>query len=904
MDMALHTHTPALVVTDPRGLTIRNIAFCRSAKDQPAEERVTYQTYDAVGRLTSQRDARLSIQNLRTTHSLGGQALLNESVDAGWRLGLASDAGQTVQEWDGRGCQRRVDLDVMLRPLAITEQGQVTERFCYGGPDDFEHNQCNQLVRHDDTAGTHYREDFGLSGAALTQTRCFLQAMETLDWPLDEAERDALLENNRLQTQWRFDALGQPVRQTDAAGNVQLFNRTVCGQLRSVDLKRVGADQCATLVSDIHYNALEQIEQETAGNGILSRLHYDPYDGRLLEVRIGSPVVQHLVYGYDPAGNIEQIEDAAQPIRFFANQRVEPINRYRYDTLYQLVEATGREVSSGASHGPALPGLQPLPLDPNRIGNYTQSYDYDRAGNLLQMRHLGAQPFTRTMLVATDSNRSLPEAEMDVGLAEGFDANGNLLHLVRGQALEWDTRNRLRQITSVARATAVSDHQRYVYDGAGQRCRKIDQVLAAGRTLSSEVRYLPGLEIRTTADGQILHVITAHAGRSQVRVLHWEAGQPSGIANDQIRYGQSDHLGSSTLELDCRGELISQEGYYPFGGTSWWAARSAVEANYKTVRYSGKERDAGGLYYYGYRYYAPWLQRWISPDPVGVAADLHLYRFVMNDPVGLLDDDGLTGTDPNKKKPGSYFAEDLEAHLDSIKKSQSHIFEFMESAYTHDIWKPYYIASEYRPEGTRVGDHFHNKFKPYKWTFKENFKHVRQEPVVHADQVALEQYLRVARHEGFLGRLPSLIKRSFVVNQGVVAVACNYESGSDELRDAFLTSTQNGKSTQRILNTFRLVADKVTTRFSNYGDLDVYIHVRPENPALSKMLETPGSAQPKASRFTVTTVEAQASALPQLSTSRFSVSPAVPGTSRFTVVPVRSAEEQGKPRFRKRAGTY
>ncbi|EGH49324.1 insecticidal toxin protein, partial [Pseudomonas syringae pv. pisi str. 1704B] len=51
--------------------------------------------------------------------------------------------------------------------------------------------------------------------------------------------------------------------------------------------------------------------------------------------------------------------------------------------------------------------------------------------------------------------------------------------------------------------------------------------------------------------------------------------------------------------------------------TAWWAARSAVEAKYKTVRYSGKERDTSGLYYYGLRYYAPWLQRWINPDPAG-----------------------------------------------------------------------------------------------------------------------------------------------------------------------------------------------------------------------------------------------------------------------------------------------
>ncbi|WP_235591745.1 RHS repeat-associated core domain-containing protein, partial [Pseudomonas syringae] len=156
------------------------------------------------------------------------------------------------------------------------------------------------------------------------------------------------------------------------------------------------------------------------------------------------------------------------------------------------------------------------------------------------------------------------------------------------------------------------------------------------------VRYLPGLEIRTTADGEILHVINAQAGRSSVRVLHWQAGKPDAIANDQVRYSLSDHLGSSTLELDQQGGLISQESYYPFGGTAWWAARSAVEAKYKTVRYSGKERDASGLYYYGYRYYAPWLQRWISPDVSGEDTDLNLYKMLRNNPVNHVDVEGKT----------------------------------------------------------------------------------------------------------------------------------------------------------------------------------------------------------------------------------------------------------------------
>ncbi len=636
MNMTLHAHTPTLVVTEPRGLLVRSVAFHRREQNQSVDERVNRQTHDAAGRLISQRDPRLTQPNLLTTYSLSGQVLLTDSVDAGWRLGLLGEAEQIVAEWDGRGSQRQIEYDVLLRPLAITEQGRVSERFTYGGPDAFEHNQCNQLTRHDDTAGALYWSDYGVPGSALSELRRFLQNVETPDWPLPEAERDALLEAIPLETRWAFNAVGDPLLHTDAMGHAQHFSQTVAGQLKTVQLTLAGATQAQTLVSDIRYNAFDQVEQETAGNGIVSRSLYDPQDGRLME-RSAEPL-QHLIYSYDPVGNILQIEDRAQPVRFFANQQVEPISHYRYDTLYQLIEATGREVSNGASHGPALPDLQPLPPDPNQVSNYTQSYDYDRAGNLLQMSHVGAQPFTRNMRVTPDSNRSLPAGEVDTDFNEAFDANGNLLQLIRGQTLEWDLRNQLQQIITVTRATAASDQERYIYDSLGQRCRKISSTQTASRTLLNEVRYLPGLEIRTSADGEVLHVLTV----DKVRVLHWQAGKPDGIANDQIRYSLTDHLGSSTLELDQQGGLISQESYYPFGGTSWWAARSAVEAKYKTIRYSGKERDASGLYYYGFRYYAPWLQRWINPDPAGDVNGLNLFGFVANSPIVHNDPDGKT----------------------------------------------------------------------------------------------------------------------------------------------------------------------------------------------------------------------------------------------------------------------
>ncbi|WP_440060530.1 RHS repeat domain-containing protein [Pseudomonas syringae] len=656
MSSITHTNTPQLAVSDSRGLPVRSVQFYRGADGQSVDARVTQHYFDKAGRLIASRDPRFSSRlkygvcapvNLMQIVSLSGALLLSKSVDSGWRVSLNGEAGQLVDSCDGRDNPRQIEYDGLLRPLAINESGRMTERFTYGGPATAEHNQCNQLIRHDDTAGSRLLRDYGLSGRALSEKRYFLQSPDSPDWPLAEPDRDALLEPVGLQTRWAFNAQGEDLAQTDANGNVQRFSHGVAGQLHAVELTLANTAQRQTLVSAIHYDAFNQAEQETAGNGVVSRYVYDQQDGRLTELSALSAdgsVLQKLNYSYDPAGNVLLINDASQPDRYCGNQRIEPINRYCYDTLYQLIKASGREVRNGASHGPALPGLQPLPtLDPCQVSNYTQRYSYDAAGNLLQMRHEGAHNFTRNMHVAPDSNRSLPDDDGDVDFATSFDANGNLLQLVRGQTMSWDARNQLQHITTVQRKDAPNDDERYVYDGQGQRCRKISTSQASGRTLTDEVRYLPGLEVRTTADGETLHVVTAQAGRNRVRVLHWEAGKPGAIANDQVRYSLGDHLGSSTLELDQQGGLISQESYYPFGGTAWWAARSAVEAKYKTVRYSGKERDASGLYYYGFRYYAPWLQRWINPDPAGDVDGLNFYAMVGNSPAACVDPSGLAG---------------------------------------------------------------------------------------------------------------------------------------------------------------------------------------------------------------------------------------------------------------------
>ncbi|WP_157835386.1 RHS repeat-associated core domain-containing protein, partial [Xanthomonas sp. SHU 166] len=58
-------------------------------------------------------------------------------------------------------------------------------------------------------------------------------------------------------------------------------------------------------------------------------------------------------------------------------------------------------------------------------------------------------------------------------------------------------------------------------------------------------------------------------------------------------------------------------------------------------QYTGRERDASGLYYYRARYYAPSLGRFLSEDPIGLAGGVNPYAYVRGSPVVLTDPLGL-----------------------------------------------------------------------------------------------------------------------------------------------------------------------------------------------------------------------------------------------------------------------
>jgi insecticidal toxin complex protein TccC len=672
-NVTLFSGTPDVTILDNRGLSVRDIRYHRHP-DTPdmTDERITRHVFTTLGHLQSSTDPRLSelgVNNFEYQTTLSGQPLLTSGVDNGTTITLNDIAGRPSLDVSAAGVIRiwqYEDNTLPGRLLGLTEQTSgrdvhITERFIWAGHSPIEQslNLAGQCLRHYDPAGLSQIDSVGLTGAPLSVSRQLLQEGIDADWQgRDESTWQNLLAHEIFITETTVDATGALLTTTDAKGNVQRMAYDVAGLLSgSWLILKNGIEQ--VIVKSLTYSAAGQKLREEHGNGVVSTYTYEPETQRLIGIKTerpkghhaGTKVLQDLRYEYDPVGNVLGVRNQAEEARFWRNQKVVPENTYTYDSLYQLVSATGREMANAGQQGSNLPSTAvPLPTDSSAYTNYSRTYTYDSAGNLTQIRHSApatGNSYTTNITSSDRSNRgvlsTLTDNPADVDAL--FTAGGQQKQLLPGQALSWTPRNELLKVTPVVRDGAADDYESYRYDGSSQRIFKVSTQKTNNSTQTQRVVYLPGLELRTTTTGstetESLQVVTVgEAGRAQVRVLHWESGKPAEINNVQVRYSYDNLIGSSGLELDQDGNVISMEEYYPYGGTAVWTARSQTEADYKSVRYSGKERDATGLYYYGYRYYQPWVGRWLSADPAGTLDGLNLFRMVRNNPVSMKDNDG------------------------------------------------------------------------------------------------------------------------------------------------------------------------------------------------------------------------------------------------------------------------
>ena len=245
------------------------------------------------------------------------------------------------------------------------------------------------------------------------------------------ARRRAARRRPTYRTTTRFDALD---RVATARCPADVDGRPPRAAPRLQPRRRAGAGRASTatpVVEHIAYDAKGQRTLIAFGNGVMTPLRLRPAHVRGSRgcaasatpdpgaaAPTGRPGRRSRTsrYDYDLAGNIarDPRPDPRQRRRRQPRTRAATddagcgrcssaatpsIRRFAYDPLYRLVSATGRECDgepdaavdrrpAAASTAPATaPRTRTTPRTSPRV--YTETYDYDAAGNLIRLRHTG-----------------------------------------------------------------------------------------------------------------------------------------------------------------------------------------------------------------------------------------------------------------------------------------------------------------------------------------------------------------------------------------------------------------------------------------------------------------------------------------------------------------------------------
>jgi RHS repeat-associated protein len=687
-----HYNTPTISHTDCLGRTI----YAESSDDGIQNTKIAAFTQtDLAGRFSQIYDQLATDQLLvnspnnytitRNLSSYGRTNLLGQSVYSktavkGESWVFTDILGRMLRVWDNPDSTTaadqkvfRTEYDTLHRPLKTFVKRGANAEICvaktiYGeslaalstwtSAQVLAANLLGQAYQTFDQSGIMTTEQVDFKGNPLLMHRQLVKNYEgRINW---DAGTAPIMEPDVFKTSSTYDALNRPKETIlpDKTRLVPTYNEGA--YLESLSAQIMGIGNSIDFLKGQDYDAKGQRQYVKYGNNVITKFFYDAKTFRLnnlLTTHTNNDTLQDLQYIYDPMGNIMRVKDGAQSTFYYNNEAISPLKEYEYDALYRLKKATGREHSGGAA--PTNQDLVHLVNMPHNniasaVRNYTQTYDYDKAGNILQVKHVAGNSgnWTRNYNYTLNDASNRLESTKIVGgnlyLYNNYDGHGNMTKMPHLQALHWDYQDQLTEVEMNGGGTAY-----YNYDGGGQRVRKV--VVKSGKR--TERLYFGGVERYREYTAS-----SVNNPNGTVKLERWtvqidDIAQVDTLTVDNsvavanpiplIRYQYRDHLGSAAMETNEVGEVISYEEYHPFGTSAYRVARSGTNLSLKRYRFTNKERDdETGLYYFGVRYYAAWLGRWTSSDPGGFVDGLNMYVYVRNNPVMLVDEEGYEGEPP------------------------------------------------------------------------------------------------------------------------------------------------------------------------------------------------------------------------------------------------------------------
>jgi RHS repeat-associated protein len=205
------------------------------------------------------------------------------------------------------------------------------------------------------------------------------------------------------------------------------------------------------------------------------------------------------------------------------------------------------------------------------------SYSYNAVGNMLQN---AAIPYTYSTTTSVQ-----PHAVVTAGPnTYSYDNNGNLI-TGGNRTYTYDATNHVSSVTANGSATS------YVNDGDGTRVKKI-----IGSTVPTYIN-----KYYECVNGSCVKFVWDNGHRIAMRQ----------VANGVVDYFLPDQQGSTRVMTTATATDEEDISYAPFGGLA--SDNGSINEPYK---YTGKEADSSGLYFYESRYYDPALASYISPDSI------------------------------------------------------------------------------------------------------------------------------------------------------------------------------------------------------------------------------------------------------------------------------------------------
>ncbi len=271
------------------------------------------------------------------------------------------------------------------------------------------------------------------------------------------------------------------------------------------------------------------------------------------------------------------------------------------------------------------------------IENKAYLYSYDDIGNFTSNSRDGAT----TSFSANQLNQYASISPTNGTLSLTYDADGNLtFDGVRTYA--WDDANRLTTVSiggevilqneydtqsrRVRKVTQEATHT-FVYDG----WNLVKETIASSNGETEVVHYVWGKDLSGTMQG---------------------AGGVGGLLavkrNGVWYHPFYDNNGNITAYVDAQGEVVASYAYDAFGNTITQTGTLASTFNHRfsTKYYDNESR----LYYYGYRFYAPSIARWLNRDPIEEGGGVNLYAFCKNKMICVYDILGLNELDDIEKR--------------------------------------------------------------------------------------------------------------------------------------------------------------------------------------------------------------------------------------------------------------